>query len=86
MQWWQCKAWHFARQELQHSSQQAAAAGCSCAVITDACSADVLGVQLRTWRCTSTCVPHDNFNNTSAADMMQKVKLGALSMQLAVIF
>ena len=44
-----------------YSSQQAAASGYSCAIITDTCSADVLGVQLRIWRCTSTCVPHDNY-------------------------
>lgn len=44
MQWLQCKAWQVGRHELQHSSQQAAAVGCICVLITDACSADVLRV------------------------------------------
>ncbi len=44
MQWLQSKAWHVGRQQLHYSSQQAVAAGNSCALTTDACSADVLGV------------------------------------------
>jgi len=86
MQSLQCKAWRVGRQKLLYSSQQAAAAGCSWALTTDACSAVVLAVQLRTCHYISTCVPHDNFNNTSAADMMRKIKLGALTMRLSDIF